>query len=1098
MSQNWSQIIEGLIGYYLDPNWNEHHNQSRRLFENREYQYRVFRRNIQEIFDVDILENMSIEDALAKFGIAPWLENWNISLDLSNVTAIFKFEIYRVENVLCGDSQYSSPSFNSADSLFEAWEIFLISLRRVEEEGISGEEGAFSLFISGFLTLKMLIQEPIREVIHGTNKQKVFNQIYDNFIVFDAESRTECMFKSFFKGAEFLLGDLDRKRKMALLKGKALYQKSHNWKKRLIKHGYIQKEIEPTLDILVLLRRFYEVKTQKSFKIVVFNISFDEIKVLNSINSVGTLYLRNVQKHMQVLLPLNELKNILDENEFKMIQCENRLYKSKVKDLSEVFWFNGENKFYFEGKEYTRAGLDERLYREGKINLVYRQVKGKKDYGVKNMMKFWSLDIETYSVEQEKGDLQIPFLIGLYDGNQEDRVFQWEGEGCVKKMYLFMEENPELFDNTTIYAHNGGKFDYFLCLKTLLEEEDLKCRLDTSKCFIICGGITAFAIHWGKFTVYFKDSVRIIPSSLKMAAYSFQTKHKKQEFDIEKAVKNWQENETMIEIKKYHALDLLTLWDVVKEFQSRFYKLSEGMDIVRFMTASQASVNIFLRNFLKQNILYTPPIILDKMFRNYYYGGRCELGVQGYVEGNILFFDINSLYPSVMLKKLPMSKYKILNRNLGLQEKLFQVSISGQDFLEEEFFGFVHCKVRQKDYEKWKKYPQYVPYHTSKLLLFPFYDEWFETLLFSEEIKMLQNTEIGGYEFQFENFFVCEGGKYLKNCIEHLYEVKKQAGLEGDEAMRTVTKVMLNSLYGYFGINSQRTVTRFLSNAERYILDDAFLSGSISDINQIGNTVILQNTDFIDITCSKVDTASAITAYARMKQWTYLCEIVRNGHEFLFGDTDSMCIKINSTMNEFKESLFYKVYCKGGQEEILGREKDEFWKQGKKVFKEDFQEYLDRFDLKVEDELCPIQKVCVVAAKGYYCIGDFEKDGQSRRIEKKALKGAKLNLPEQEVDFEKFKEKLIDNDELRITQTAFKSGQPSFFDHLQPLHVIIDKKVEKVFKKIYNKGKVANSEAKELGKTYANIYPYCVSEIEKVTGLPIQKYPISKVVDCFK
>jgi len=135
MSQNWSQIIEGLIGYYLDPNWNEHHNQSRRLFENREYQYRVFRRNIQEIFDVDILENMSIEDALAKFGIAPWLENWNISLDLSNVTAIFKFEIYRVENVLCGDSQYSSPSFNSADSLFEAWEIFLISLRRVEEEG---------------------------------------------------------------------------------------------------------------------------------------------------------------------------------------------------------------------------------------------------------------------------------------------------------------------------------------------------------------------------------------------------------------------------------------------------------------------------------------------------------------------------------------------------------------------------------------------------------------------------------------------------------------------------------------------------------------------------------------------------------------------------------------------------------------------------------------------------------------------------------------------------------------------------------------------------------------------------------------------------
>ena len=327
-----------------------------------------------------------------------------------------------------------------------------------------------------------------------------------------------------------------------------------------------------------------------------------------------------------------------------------------------------------------------------------------------------------------------------------------------------------------------------------------------------------------------------------------------------------------------------------------------------------------------------------------------------------------------------------------------------------------------------------------------------------------------------------------------------EASLSGDGAMRNTAKLTSNSLFGVFGIEPERECIKVLGEGDRYILDDAFKNGKMLDLNKCGETTFIKVLDVITTRCSKVDVSARITVEARRKQWETQVELINMGHELLFGDTDSICVRINGSLKDFVNSGFYNLRVKGGQGEILGLEKDEFFTlaKKKKLFtdkKEKTEKYLKSFGLAEKDELMPFDKCAVIAAKGYFCYST------ELSLSKHALKGGNFEKhfektkekfgEGEKIDFEKFVERLVVNDELILYQDVFKSGGPSFFDYDEPLRVRVEE-TTKTFRKIYQKGKIIEVP----GKNYKIIEPFTISEIEEIDGC-IQEYPIQKVLDSF-
>lgn len=939
-------------------------------------------------------------------------------------------------------------------------------------------------------------------ILHGAMQTKRFDSIFENYVIFDHDSKKLCVWKAIWKGHYI---HKHQNQEACIITSKALANKVSQFRKQVIDAGYIDAEEERTPRIIRACLNYLQEKLKMTYRIHLMDFSFklfEEFIPRHTAVRYREIIVRDTGKgHAQLVMDKSFISEFADMSALK---TENALHKTKFGDTNTfVYWINGENRFYYKGKQYNKASLNAELYRTGFIVTEQTQIKPREDVKLTTMRKFASFDLET--VPDEDGN-QIAFLSGLYFCEKNKiEVCVTEDIDCMSEMLDWMRENSEEMDGRTVYAHNGGKFDYFILLKQILED-GRGWEIVPDSLFVICGGISAFTIKYKKVKVHFKDSCRLIASSLAGAANSFGTRTKKlADFDIVEAAKERHDPKVMEEIKKYHYNDIECLYQVMEIFQDRFFKASDfeqngrGMDVVEFITISQAAINIFLQKCLRFTPeVYTPPPILDRLFRNYFYGGRCEIFAQGLVKGQIEFIDVNSLYPDQMRRPLPYGKHCFYTREQGSSffSKVLNTDFE-EDSLNQNFFGFVHCKVWQTDYEKWKKFPQYIPYHNGTILHFPFFDKKFELILFSEEIKLLQELNLCGYHFEFINFIESKPDNYLKKHVTKLHDVKMEASKNQDPAMRNTSKLIMNSTFGYFGINTDRECIKILGKKERYFVSEAFQEGKMLDFNKCSDSVVVKVSEIIPIRCSKVEVSSAITSYSRMKQWQVQTELVSQGHELLFGDTDSVGFKVNGTMRGFVNSSFYRQRIVGGQAEVLGQEKDEFFQMARKAFKGKenlMKEYLEKFELTLEDELMPIEQCAIVAAKGYFCVSDYK----GVRVQKYALKGGNFIRHNetvektgegQKVDFEQFVERLIDNDELELFQTVFKSGAPSFFDPEHPLRVRVEE-TKKKFRKIYQKGKPVPKGG------YYIMEPYTISEIEENDGV-LQKYPIQKVLDCF-
>lgn len=222
------------------------------------------------------------------------------------------------------------------------------------------------------------------------------------------------------------------------------------------------------------------------------------------------------------------------------------------------------------------------------------------------------LDFETDPFDNVTKDEIFPFLAVLYTPDRETIVI-WEEdhEAFTYKVIKAIEALPGSY---TVYAHNGGKFDFMFLVKHLRGKVSFKGR-----------GIMQAEI--GNHQI--RDSFHIIPEKLASL--------QKMEFDYKNLYKGKRDahRKTIIE---YCISDCENLYFYVKRFIERYgFKISVG-------AASMAKLR---ENYEIDRVTENT----DSYLRRFYFGGRveCLSGIAHYKTPKKLY-DINSAYPDAMAR----------------------------------------------------------------------------------------------------------------------------------------------------------------------------------------------------------------------------------------------------------------------------------------------------------------------------------------------------------------------------------------------------------------------------------------------------------------
>jgi hypothetical protein len=234
-----------------------------------------------------------------------------------------------------------------------------------------------------------------------------------------------------------------------------------------------------------------------------------------------------------------------------------------------------------------------------------------KDKRIKNIAV---LDMETDRFNGETEARIFPFCAEIYSRNF-DPIVIWndDPDGFVAEVVAAIEGLP---DEYTVFAHNGGKFDWQFLIRKMRGDVSFKGR-------------SIMSAKIGNHTL--RDSFHLLPE--KLAAY------RKDEFDyskLDRDVRHLHRDE----ILSYQHHDCVYLFDLLHHFVNEHgLKISIGQAAMAAMSAAGYKVENLSEG-------------TDAFFRNYYFGGRveCLTGKGVYESGDKPWklYDVNSMYPAAM------------------------------------------------------------------------------------------------------------------------------------------------------------------------------------------------------------------------------------------------------------------------------------------------------------------------------------------------------------------------------------------------------------------------------------------------------------------
>ena len=484
-----------------------------------------------------------------------------------------------------------------------------------------------------------------------------------------------------------------------------------------------------------------------------------------------------------------------------------------------------------------------------------------------------------------------------------------------------IEETYEYFKsldcNITMYYHNL-KFDGAFWLSYLLVDLGFKQalvhnsdkELDVSwkyekdmenheVKFVVSDKGQWYQITFKENDRYFviKDSLKLLPFSVKKIGKDFGTKHKKLEMEYKGY--RYAGCDITEEEKKYIANDVLVVKEALENmFNDGHNKLTIGACCLSEFKEMHKYGEL---NYMKYEDVYPDlesiPLSeefgstnVDAYIRKSYKGGWCYLvkGKENKIKRNGLTADVNSLYPSMMHSesgnKYPIGKPKFWSGNyipdLALKEHTYYfVRIKTRFYLKDGYLPFIQIKgnplyigteaLESSDVYDVKTGGYYTHYMN------PFTHKMSDTRV---ELTLTQTDyELLREHYELVDFEILDGCFFYTACglFDEYINKYKEMKLNSTGAKRAEAKLFLNNLYGKMASSS----------------DSSFKIAYIKD-----NGVLA----FIPITERKkkvgyIAIGSAITSYARNFTIRAAQENFHgvNKRGFIYADTDSIHCDLN-------------------------------------------------------------------------------------------------------------------------------------------------------------------------------------------------------------
>ena len=441
-----------------------------------------------------------------------------------------------------------------------------------------------------------------------------------------------------------------------------------------------------------------------------------------------------------------------------------------------------------------------------------------------------------------------------------------------KSIDEFMEFCANKRENHKIFFHNL-KFDGSFILYWLFEngfkcvtnDEDVTDR--TFKTIISDLGLWySIEVYFSKKgrrinKVTFQDSLKLIPMSVDAIAKTFHLPISKLKIDYRKEEYNDPNYEMTEEEKAYIINDVkITAYAINYFFEQGLTK----------MTIGSCALEDYKKLISKKCFERWYPIpYYDEDVRQSYKGGYTYLNPKftNKVVKDIVVFDVNSLYPSVM-------RYEYLPFGTPIA---YEGKFPG-DNIYNLYVQQIKCSFELKP----GKIPTIQIKHGGRFraneYLTSSEDEEVVLTLTSVDLELfLEHYDV--YNLEYLRGWMFKGTKGLfADYIDKWSEIKIRSKEEGNHGMYLISKLFLNSLYGKFGAG---TIVR--SKVPFYSEDDGLIHYKIDDgVEKDGIYIAI---------------ASFITSYARKKTITSAQLVMDNYNsgksdiEFIYSDTDSLHLK---------------------------------------------------------------------------------------------------------------------------------------------------------------------------------------------------------------
>lgn len=455
------------------------------------------------------------------------------------------------------------------------------------------------------------------------------------------------------------------------------------------------------------------------------------------------------------------------------------------------------------------------------------------------------------------------------------------GENCIYDIILKIFEDK--FINEIIFIHNIN-FDGFLIIE-VLSQKNIKFDVFCNKL-----NIYNISINLNNKKIVFKCSYKLLPLSLKKISNLFNIEDKmiypykfinkdnlyykgaipdKIFFNTEEDFFEFEKNNKFFDVedytKKYCSNDVIITLKFLKNLKNilKIFKIN----IESTNSAPSLALKIFEKKFNKNRIKLSHNSLIEKIARNSYYGGRCEVYGNAKSFENIFHFDFSGMYAQCMMEKFPYGKY-----NINTNSK--NINLPGIYWIEYESIDMSIPVLPHHRYKDGK-----LMFTNGKLTGAFWYEE---IILFLEKggkiLKILYSITFEKYDYVFNEY------------VNFFTDLRNQSN-----SYNVFAKLMINSMYGRLGMKNLENYC-FIEDKKR--LNSITNNIDIISYKEINNILLIEAeyneklTNYLKIkkkkTKNNIVIASCITSKARIKLYKAQEDVIKNKGRLLYSDTDSI------------------------------------------------------------------------------------------------------------------------------------------------------------------------------------------------------------------